>query len=70
MVVLHEAWAKIEFSEEKKTLYISGKKGVIIRIAGLNIPDDVSNFIMLDITANDTEIVVVGGASTTQPGQD
>ena len=69
MVVLHEAWAKVEYAEEKSTLYISGKKGVIIRIAGLKIPEDVSNFVMLDITVNDSEIVIVGGASTVQPGQ-
>ena len=63
MTMIYEGRATVEYSEGNDTLYISGKKGVVVRIKGLKLTEDIKNMTMLDIEVSGSQTVIVGGPS-------
>ena len=68
MPLIHEGWTKVEYSTETKTLYVSGKGGVILRMEGIDLPEEFTNISMLDVKVDSSTVAVIRGASVNTPG--
>lgn len=67
ITIIYEGRAKVEYVKENDAIYISGKKGIIMRIEGLKIDADLKDITMLDITVEGAKTTVLGGPSVVNP---